>query len=206
MANKLAGQRAKFSRAYAQFYSSDDDASRQRAIELMAQVLRDAPAYGFSETDVTQAAEVPGAVRHAERQLSLSGGPSGTDEESDEAHVALLRQVVDLSDVVEVGLGAESVYAYGYACLPDRLKIGVTSGDPVARVATQISTSTPEKPKLSVLIRSDRARRLERALHAVLEFRDRRIVGGGAEWFRVSRDELLALAEDLGATTDESPP
>jgi hypothetical protein len=43
MANKLAGQRAKLSRARVIFYSPSDDPQRQRAAKLMAEVLADAP-------------------------------------------------------------------------------------------------------------------------------------------------------------------
>jgi hypothetical protein len=55
MANKLAGQRAKFSRARAIFYSTSDDAQRHRDAELMAEVLAEAPVNGFTEDDVTPA-------------------------------------------------------------------------------------------------------------------------------------------------------
>ena len=54
MANKLAGQRAKFSRARATFYGASDEKQCRRAIELMAEVLVAAPANGFSEDLVTQ--------------------------------------------------------------------------------------------------------------------------------------------------------
>ena len=42
LANKLAGQRAKFSRARAVFYSASDEVHRQRAAQLMAEVLAEA--------------------------------------------------------------------------------------------------------------------------------------------------------------------
>ena len=63
MANKLAGQRAKFSRARAIFYSAGDDGQRRRAAELMAEVLAEAPANGFTEDAVTQGEDVPDEVR-----------------------------------------------------------------------------------------------------------------------------------------------
>jgi hypothetical protein len=59
MANKLAGQRAKFSRARAIFYSTSDEAQRHRATQLMAEVLAEAPANRFTEDDVTQGEDVP---------------------------------------------------------------------------------------------------------------------------------------------------
>ncbi len=89
-------------------------------------------------------------------------------------------------------------YAYGYQCAPDRLKIGMATGDPIARVATQIGTSTPDRPQIVLVVRTPRARAFERALHAILELRDRRVIGGGAEWFLATRDELLDLVRDIG--------
>ena len=63
MANKLAGQRAKFSRARAIYYTASDEKQRQRAVQLMAEVLAEAPSNDFSENDVTQGEDVP---RHYE--------------------------------------------------------------------------------------------------------------------------------------------
>ncbi|MEL6265647.1 MAG: hypothetical protein AAFR52_08355 [Pseudomonadota bacterium] len=59
MANKLAGQRAKFSRARAAFYTVGDDHARDRAVGLMAEVIADAPANGFTVEEVTQGAQFP---------------------------------------------------------------------------------------------------------------------------------------------------
>jgi L-ribulose-5-phosphate 3-epimerase UlaE len=54
MANKLAGQKAKFVKARANFYGSDDEAVKARAIRLMAEVLAWANEVGVSEAEVTQ--------------------------------------------------------------------------------------------------------------------------------------------------------
>jgi hypothetical protein len=77
--------------------------------------------------------------------------------------------------------------------LPGRLKIGLTDGDTVQRIAAQIGTSTPDKPMLVLEIRTSRCRALERAIHGTLEARGQKIVGDRAEWFRCTRDELLAI-------------
>src|SRR5438045_1472302 len=76
------------------------------------------------------------------------------------------------------------VYAYGYCCAPDRLKVGLTVGDTVQRIAAQIGTSTPDKPMLLLEIRTHDCSSLERAIHAILEYRGLKIAGGGKEWFR----------------------
>ena len=192
MANKLAGQRAKFSRARALYYSSPEEEQRTRAVQLMAEVISDAARFGFTEDEVTQSEDVPDDVRRlcTTRELNRTA-----DELSDAEETGLLRRIVDASSVRELGDGEESVYAYGYACAPDRLKIGSARGDALARVAAQISTGTPDKPVLRVVVRTHDCRALERALHAILRLRGRQVEGAGAEWFIVTPDEVVSLVE-----------
>lgn len=60
-----------------------------------------------------------------------------------------------MSDVVRLGdKGLSVVYAYGYRCVPDRLKIGKTEFNTVQRIVAQISTSTPDRPVLFLEIRT----------------------------------------------------
>ena len=189
MANKLAGQRAKFSRARAIFYTGSDS-QRDRAAQLMAEVIAEAPANGFSEEDVTQGEDVP---REA-RQLAAALDSKPVEEDPDELISELLLSV-DASNVLEVGQGNESVYAYGYRCAPDRLKIGSCSGDVVARVAAQISTGTPDKPVLCLTIRTHDCRALERTLHGIFRLKGKQVSGAGAEWFIATADEVVAAYE-----------
>jgi hypothetical protein len=187
MANKLAGQRAKFSRQRAIYYTTNDDAQRQRAIRLMAEVLADAPASGFSEEQVTQGEEVPDEVR-----LPHDVQPASVAAEDADQLVEDLQETVDSAGALETGEGGEFVYAYGYRCAPDRLKIGSCAGDPVARIAAQISTGTPDRPVLHLLIRTHDCRALERTLHGILRLHSKKVAGAGAEWFISTRDEVLA--------------
>lgn len=69
----------------------------------------------------------------------------------------------------------------------------MTNTDTVERIAQQINTSTPDKPVLLFEIKTDRCRSLERALHATLETRGWKIRGGGAEWFKTTREEILGI-------------
>jgi T5orf172 domain len=108
-----------------------------------------------------------------------------------------------MSDVIRIGEGEGVVYAYGYACCPDRLKVGSTDRDTVQRIASQIGTSTPDKPVLFVEIRTNQCRAIERAIHATLESRERKISGGGAEWFKTSRDEVLAIYRFIKGAQDQ---
>jgi hypothetical protein len=90
------------------------------------------------------------------------------------------------------------VYAYGYRCAPDRLKIGYTDGDIVERIADQIGTSTPDKPLLSLEIKTNNSRALERALHSILIYRGKKIAGGGDEWFLTNVEEIERLCDLIG--------
>ena len=104
-----------------------------------------------------------------------------------------LRDSVDTADVIRVGEGSGVVYGYGYRCCLDRIKVGSTNTDTVERIAQQINTSTPDKPVLLVEIKTDRCRSLERAIQATLETRGCKITGGGVEWFKAGRKEVLEI-------------
>jgi hypothetical protein len=71
--------------------------------------------------------------------------------------------------------------------------VGSTETNTGQRIAAQITTSTPDKPVLLVEIKTDQCRALERAIQATLETRGRKIAGGGTEWFKATRDEVLAI-------------
>jgi T5orf172 domain len=68
---------------------------------------------------------------------------------------------------------------------------------PQKRPSSQIYTSTPDKPVLLLEIKTDHCRALERAIHAILETWGRKISGGGTEWFKASREEVLAIYEKI---------
>ena len=189
MANKLAGQRAKFSRARAIYYGTSDELQRQRAAELMAEVLVDAPGNGFSVDEATQGEDVPDEVR---RLAEAPRPPAAVSEDDADKLLVELQTIVDTSDTVEIGQGAEAVYAYGYRCAADRLKIGSCAGDVVARIAAQIGTGTPDRPTLLLKIATSDCRALERVLHGIFRLLGRRVEGAGAEWFIATRDEVVA--------------
>ena len=194
MANKLAGQRAKFSRARAIFYSDSDETRRNRAVELMAEVLVEAPTDGFSIDDVTQSEDVPDDVRQL---VERTRTPSWSSDDDPDEQVSALQTTVDMTDCLEFGDGAEFVYVYGYRCAPDRVKIGSCIGDVLARVAAQIGTGTPDKPRLLLQIRTHDCRALERTLHGYFRLRRRKIEGAGAEWFLATRDDVVTAYEKI---------
>jgi len=91
------------------------------------------------------------------------------------------------------GEGLQSVYVYGYVFAPDRLKIGKSEGDPVKRIASQITTATPGKPTVYLIFHTDDCHNLEKALHRVLNFRKQKVAGGGDEWFHTNCEELIEI-------------
>lgn len=186
----LGGQRAQFTWSVNQYNSSEDLAVRDHHARRMAKYLAAAPANGFTAEEITQGQSYP-----ADEVAKYLNDPEVATESdiSETAAIQSLASTVDISDVVREGSGAGALYAYGYRCAPDRLKIGITDGDSVQRIAAQIQTSTPDKPVLFIEIRTDTCRALERALHGILEARGQKVMGGGAEWFKTTRDEVLNI-------------
>jgi hypothetical protein len=186
----LPGQRAQFTWALNQYNVAEDTDTRIKFAKIMAKYIAAAPQNGFTVDEVTQGQNYP-----ASEVGQFLNDPNNDAEPSlneDQARIAV-SAAVDTTDVIRVGEGTGVVYAYGYRCIPDRLKVGSTDSDPVQRIAAQISTSTPDKPVLLLEIKTDRCRSLERAIHAVLESRGQKIEGGGTEWFKTHRDELTAI-------------
>lgn len=186
----LAGQRAQFTWALNQYNLAEDAETKALFAKRMAKYIANAETNGFSVDQVTQGKLYP----HAEVAQYVPTANSDIDPgiSEDEAEGAIAESV-DTSDVMRIGDGTKIVYAYGYRCAPDRLKIGLTEGDTVQRIAAQISTGTPDKPTLFLEIKTHDCGSLEKAIHATLEYRGRKVPGAGKEWFKTTRDEVVAI-------------
>jgi hypothetical protein len=95
------------------------------------------------------------------------------------------------------------VYAYSYAPLPGRIKIGSTTGDVRARLDQQMrGTSMPIRDDELVLHSTWKvadARKMEQAIHAMLKVRGRHMVGvGGVEWFETTVEEIQSIVDFVG--------
>jgi hypothetical protein len=190
----LSGQRAQFTWALNQYNLAEDADKRAFYARRMAKYLVAAPASGFTAEQVTQGQLYP--VSDVEQYLATANG----DPEPDISEGQALREIeklVDAADVLRLGAGQMFVYAYGYRCAPDRLKIGRTEGDVVQRIAAQISTGTPDKPVLLLEIKTHDCSSLERAIHATLEYGGKKIPGAGKEWFKTSREEVVAIYKSI---------
>lgn len=185
----LAGQRAQFTWALNQYNLSEDPETRVKFARRMAKYIAAAPVNGFSASEVTTGQSYPAEVDQFVNDPSVSEEPGITEAQA----VETLRDSVDTADVIRVGEGSGVVYGYGYRCCLDRIKVGSTNTDTVERIAQQINTSTPDKPVLLVEIKTDRCRSLERAIQATLETRGCKITGGGVEWFKAGRKEVLEI-------------
>lgn len=190
----LAGQRAQFTWALNQYNLAEDAEKQAYYARRMAKYIAAAPANGFTVEQVTQGQLYP--VAEVAQCLPAANVDPDTGISEDEA-LSEIAEAVDTKDVVRLGEGPKIVYAYGYRCAPDRLKIGLTEGDTVQRIAAQITTSTPDRPTLLLEIRTHDCSALERAIHATLEYRGRKIRGAGKEWFKASREEIVSIYQSI---------
>jgi len=185
----LAGQRAQFTWSLRQYNLAETSERKTHFLKRMARIIDAAPRNGFTVEEVTQGQVYPAEVA----QYFNNPAVESDNDISEEEALREVSEAVDVSDVVHLGDGSVVVYAYGYRCAPDRLKIGLTVGNTVQRIAAQISTGTPDKPVLYLEIKTHDCSSLERAIHAILEHRARKIVGAGREWFKASCEEVVAI-------------
>lgn len=190
----LAGQRASFTWALNQYNLAEDEDKKKHYAKLMAKYIANAPSNGFTVEQVTQGQLYPDAeVAKYAQGANLDAEPGISEGEA----LTQISHAVDTSDVIKLGEGPKVVYAYGYECAPDRLKIGLTEGDAVQRIAGQISTSTPDKPVLFLEIKTHDCGSLEKAIHATLAYRGRKIEGGGKEWYKTNREEIVSIYQSV---------
>ena len=185
----LPGQRAQFTWALNQYNLSEDSDTRTKFARRMAKYISDASNNGFTVSEITQGKSYPSEVDQFVNDPGVEDDSGITEEQA----INTLKAIVDTSEAIKIGEGTSVVYVYGYRCCDDRLKIGSTDSDTVQRIAQQINTSTPDKPVLFMEIKTSRCRALERAIHATLETRGCKIAGGGAEWFKTSKAEILDI-------------
>ncbi len=193
----LAGQRAQFTWALNQYNLAEDGEKKTLFARRMAKYIAAAPANGFTAEQVTQGQLYPSS--EVEGYLATASADSDPGVSEAEA-LNEIAAAVETSVVLRLGEGPTIVYAYGYRCSPDRLKIGLTEGDAVQRIAAQISTSTPDRPTLFLEMRTHDCGSLERAIHSILEYRGRKIRGGGKEWFKATREEIVSIYKSITQT------
>jgi hypothetical protein len=191
----LAGQRAQFTWSLKQYNLAEDAEKKAYFAKNMAKYIAAAPTNGFTVEQVTQGQLYPGAEvdQYLADYAELDQTPGITEGQA----IQQIAEAVDTSDVLKMGSGDRVVYAYGYQCAPDRLKVGLTEGDTVQRIAAQIGTSTPDKPVLKLEIRTHDCASLEKAIHAILKYRGQKVGGGGAEWFKATREEIVTIFETV---------
>ena len=189
--DKRRGQRMLLTKWIKIYNSTDDEGEREKAARKLADVLAWAGSVGMSPAEIAEDRDVP----HRAMELLAAGEGIGSPADESELREAAneVESSVDTSSVTRLGAGTGSVYAYGYKCAPDRLKIGRSDGDVVRRIAEQISTSTPDRPVLHLVLATSNPGALERTLHGALALRDRKVDGGGKEWYRATIAEIVAI-------------
>lgn len=190
----LAGQRSQFTWALNQYNLAEDAETKIYFAKRMAKYIAAAPANGFTVEQVTQGQLYPEVEVAQYLSTANSDVDFGISEDEAEAAIA---EAVDTSDLIRLGEGPKVVYAYGYRCAPDRLKIGLTESDTVQRIAAQISTGTPDKPSLLLEIKTHDCGSLEKAIHATLEYRGCKVPGAGKEWFKTTREEVVGIYHSI---------
>ena len=104
-----------------------------------------------------------------------------------------------------LGSGAGAVYVYYYPRDKElaeskhksvwECKVGMTESDVETRVKAQRTTAIYEEPEIGLEIRTDNPRCLERAIHAILELKGKKIDTGSKanEWFLTSPSEVMLI-------------
>lgn len=133
----LAGQRAQFTWALNQYNLAEDPETRTHFAKRMAKYISAAPNYGATADEIIRDKNYPAAeVAQYVNDPSIAAEPDISEEQA----LRTVEAAVEVSDVKRIGEGEGIVYAYGYACCPDRLKVGSTETDAVQRITTQIGT------------------------------------------------------------------
>lgn len=196
MVKPLSTHRSNFTWARNLYNKSDDAEQKEKYARLMAKYLGEGAKDSFRPDEIARGLDYPSEV---EKYLTVPASDCSPEISEDQIRKEVAA-AVDTDSVLRIGEGTGSVYGYGYACCPDRLKVGSATGDTIQRIADQIYTSTPDKPVLHLEIRTDDCRGLERAIHSVLRVRRKKIIGGGDEWFRTTREEVVAIYQFISDT------
>ena len=139
-------------------------------------------------------------------------GPNFESPETEAVESVEPSQVSDEEEIIQpdqpdspyektVGSGKGSVYLYYYPVYPQLAeskgesswpcKVGKSERDPTIRVESQAATAMPEKPKIALLIQTDKPAELEKAIHKLLAKDGKQMKGAlGAEWFVTSPSEV----------------
>ena len=104
-----------------------------------------------------------------------------------------------------LGSGAGAVYVYYDPCDKElaeskpqsvwECKVGMTESDVETRVKAQRTTAINEDPEIGLEIRTDTPRCLERAIHAILALKGKKIdpARKANEWFLTSPNEVMVI-------------
>lgn len=115
---------------------------------------------------------------------------------------------VPLAAEIEIGVGAELVYAYCFQAYRDLaemrghttwpIKVGVSSRTAAERIREQIGTGHCESPSVLIAFHHPQGADLEKYLHSVLKLKGKHIgTAPGNEWFDTNPEELQKIYHQL---------
>jgi hypothetical protein len=145
-------------------------------------------------------------IRASELQATVPTAQIGDTDVTvvDESAASDFRLTASLSAEQTLGSGTGAIYVYylptyrrhaherGEGVWP--CKIGRTDRDPLERILAQAATALPERPIVSVVLRTSNPIAWEAALHGILTIRGLRMKDSpGSEWFLTSPEQLLEL-------------
>src|ERR1700758_4639724 len=126
----LSTHRQNFSWARNEYNKTDDLDTQTKYTQFMAKYLAEGKADGFTVEQITQGNSYPAQVDRLSSGIDLQTLPSINEEQVKKQ----IEEAVNSAAVVRIGEGEAAVYAYGYACCPDRLKVGYATGDVLQRI------------------------------------------------------------------------
>src|SRR5260370_3796029 len=116
----LCDHRANFTWALNKYNRSDDPEAQTKFAQYMAKYMAQGLRDGFTVEQVTQGKSYPVVEVNKYSTDVDSEPPPPLTEEQTKKEIA---ESVDSADVIRIGEGTAVVYAYGYRCCPDHLKV-----------------------------------------------------------------------------------
>ena len=72
--------------------------------------------------------------------------------------------------------------------------------DPLLRILSQGATAMPEAPRIGLIIKTDQAFMMEKALHYILALKGKRVESPGTEWFLTNPAEVEGIVHWIEGT------
>ena len=129
----LTTHQSNFTWARNQYNKSDNPDDQAKYIRYMAKYLAEGLSDNFTQEQITHGKDYAAEVDKHISDATSDALPSISEDQARKE----IEEAVDVDGVMRIGEGVAAVYAYGYRCCPDRLKVGYTAGGVVQRIAAK---------------------------------------------------------------------